>query len=211
MPHIHIGYNPHPWKRPQSLQGVFKHMANFTKQAIVQAFLELLNERPFDKITVTDIAQRCGVSRNTFYYHFQDIFDLVDQMFVMETERLLSTTTSFDDWREGVNQAMAFARENRPAVYHLYNSANRERLERYLYDIFYGMVRDFIDTQSKDLDVRKQDADDLAMFYAAAFEGVTKSWIRDSMNQDSDYIANVSRMIEGSIRTALERSVATRQ
>ena len=48
-------------------------MANFTKQAIETAFLQLLNEKPLNKISVRDIVEKCGINRNSFYYHFQDI------------------------------------------------------------------------------------------------------------------------------------------
>ena len=48
-------------------------MANFTKAAIMESFLRLLNEKKFDKITIKDIVSDCGVSRKTFYYYFEDI------------------------------------------------------------------------------------------------------------------------------------------
>ena len=48
-------------------------MANFTKNAIKASCLKLLNERPISKITVKDIVEDCGINRNSFYYHFQDI------------------------------------------------------------------------------------------------------------------------------------------
>ena len=56
-------------------------MANFTKKAILSTFQDLLLEKPFDKITVSAIVARCGISPNTFYYHFADIYDLLDQLF----------------------------------------------------------------------------------------------------------------------------------
>ncbi|MBR4090617.1 MAG: TetR/AcrR family transcriptional regulator, partial [Mogibacterium sp.] len=54
--------------------------SNFTKKAIQDAFLELLNEKPLGKITVKDISEKCGVNRNTFYYHYQDICMLLEEM-----------------------------------------------------------------------------------------------------------------------------------
>ena len=77
-------------------------MANFTKQAIETAFLQLLNEKPLNKISVRDIVEKCGINRNSFYYHFQDIYevlelicryDLVDQIAYREEE-------SFAHWME---------------------------------------------------------------------------------------------------------------
>ena len=61
-------------------------MAQFTKKAILDSFVELISERPFDKITVKDIVTRCGVNRNTFYYYFEDVYALVDELFQVETK-----------------------------------------------------------------------------------------------------------------------------
>ena len=53
-------------------------MPKFTKTAIMQSFVKLLDSTPFDRITVKDIVDDCGVNRNTFYYNFEDIYALVD-------------------------------------------------------------------------------------------------------------------------------------
>ncbi len=53
-------------------------MSGFTKEIIAKTFTELLDEKPMSKITVKDIVERCGVNRNTFYYHFRDIPDVVE-------------------------------------------------------------------------------------------------------------------------------------
>ena len=53
-------------------------MRQTTKEAIAQAFEGLLEKRSIDKITVKDIVAECGVNRQTFYYHFRDIYDLME-------------------------------------------------------------------------------------------------------------------------------------
>ena len=68
-------------------------MPQFTKRAIKDAFMSLLNERPFEKITVKDIIEKCGVSRNTFYYHFQDVYDLMGEILDDEMIRLEADNT----------------------------------------------------------------------------------------------------------------------
>ena len=62
-------------------------MAQRTKNAIRQSFMKLLAERPFDKITIGDIAQRSEITRNAFYYYYQDIYALVEDIFALELER----------------------------------------------------------------------------------------------------------------------------
>ena len=65
-------------------------MANFTKKAIEASFLKLLNERPLNKITVKDIVEDCGINRNSFYYHFDDIPSLMKGMIREEFEDIVS-------------------------------------------------------------------------------------------------------------------------
>ena len=52
-------------------------MAQQTKNAIRRAFIQLLNERPLDKISIKDIAEKGAVNRNTFYYYYADILSLI--------------------------------------------------------------------------------------------------------------------------------------
>ena len=49
-----------------------------TKQTIQASFRTLLMAKSLDKITVRDIVEDCGLTRNTFYYHYEDIYDLFD-------------------------------------------------------------------------------------------------------------------------------------
>ena len=70
-------------------------MAVRTKQAIRQAFIELLNERPLDKISVKDIAERSTVNRNTFYYYYADIYALVEEIFQTETQLFMDFLRSY--------------------------------------------------------------------------------------------------------------------
>ena len=55
-------------------------MSQLTKRAITESFMKLINQVPFDKITVKDIVEDCGVNRNTFYYHYSDIYALLDEI-----------------------------------------------------------------------------------------------------------------------------------
>ena len=52
-------------------------MSKLAKKALLQAFGELIEEKPFNKITITDITARCGLNRMTFYYHFDNIYELM--------------------------------------------------------------------------------------------------------------------------------------
>ena len=58
--------------------------SNLTKRALAAAMKELMEQMPFSKISVSDIAEQCGMNRKSFYYHFKDKYDLVNWIFDME-------------------------------------------------------------------------------------------------------------------------------
>jgi probable dihydroxyacetone kinase regulator len=181
-------------------------MAQFTKAAIMTSFVELLNERPFDKISVVDIAEKCGINRNTFYYYYTDVYALVDEIFGVETQKVIELNPASDTWQEAFMQATDFARKNRHAIYHLYNSAARDRLEDYLYDEMLVVVDAFVEKQAQGLNVDPTDKHDLAEFYTAAMVGLVTKWLRGGMKEDADaYIASMGRLLDGNIRFTFER------
>lgn len=58
--------------------------SNITKRALAAAMKHLMTEKPFHKITVSDICEVCGMNRKSFYYHFMDKFDLVNWIYDTE-------------------------------------------------------------------------------------------------------------------------------
>lgn len=77
-------------------------MSEITKKALVSSLIALCDEKKLNKITVQDIVNKCGVNRNTFYYHFADIYDLLDYMFRNEYEYVIGSIKSYSDLREGI-------------------------------------------------------------------------------------------------------------
>ena len=72
------------------------HMATFTRKAIMQTFLHILKNKPLDRITVKDICEQCEINRNTFYYYFKDIYDVLEAIFEDEVRLVM------DEAKEGV-------------------------------------------------------------------------------------------------------------
>lgn len=146
-------------------------MAVRTKQAIRQAFIELLNERPLDKISVKDIAERSTVNRNTFYYYYADIYALVEEIFQTETQLFMEKLHSYASWEEAFREATAFVSENKRAVHHLFNSGNRNILEHYYHKVTYAAMLSYVRGQAEGLSAAEEDIQALAQFYAAALSG----------------------------------------
>ena len=69
-----------------------------------------------DKITVKDIVETCGINRNTFYYYYKDVYDLIDDIFKLETERIISEKNQFETWTEELSSIVQIAMDNKKAI-----------------------------------------------------------------------------------------------
>jgi AcrR family transcriptional regulator len=182
---------------------------NFTKQAIVNTFLELLNEKPFAKITVTDIVNRCGINRNTFYYYYQDMFALVDELLKMDMQKILSHHDLRSSWTEGFLEATTLVRQNKTAFYHLYDSVNRERLEEYLFDLSRTTVSNFINDQAEGRNISQEDLNNLTLLYTVCIDGIILQWLHDGMKQSPEaFLAEMAPILDGITDELLKRAEA---
>ena len=182
-------------------------MANFTKQAIKDAFIKLLNEHPLKQITVRDIVEECGINRNTFYYHYHDIYDLLESLLHLEEKRIVANVATIQTLQQSFEESMRFVLLNRQAVYHVYYSVSRDVLASYLYNVSEICMRCYIENQCEGLDFDEKDLNDLVFLYASMLEGVVINIMREGLTRDvEDLIANAIRMLEGTARMALENS-----
>lgn len=120
-------------------------MASFTQKAIRDSFVKLLNERPLNQITVRDIVDDCGINRNTFYYYFQDLPQLLETIADEKAERIIQKYPTVESIEDCLNAAIGFALENRTAVMHIYHSINRDIYEQYLWRICEHTVTTYVD------------------------------------------------------------------
>ena len=175
-----------------------------TEKAIMEAFLLLLNQNPLDRITVKDIVNACGISRNTFYYHYQDIYDLLRATFASVVDRVLQEEVT--TWQESLRSCTSFALENRRAVYHVYRSAYREDLERSLYRVSEERMERLIRHMTADMAVSEEDIHYLTLFYKCAVTGILLEWLNADMRGDVErMISRMGVLLEGNLRLSLER------
>ena len=120
-------------------------MQNATKHALEASLKKLLLHKPLDKITISDITTDCGISRMTFYYHFKDIYDLVEWVCVEDGKRALQGKKTYDTWQEGMCQIFEAVLENKPFIMNVYRCVSRDRIENYLYKLTFGLIVDVVE------------------------------------------------------------------
>ena len=119
-------------------------MPSLAKQAVRTSFIKLLNQRPLSEITVRDIVEDCGVNRNTFYYHFRDIPQLLESIISEEGERLIREYPQIDSMEQCLEAVIGFSLANRNVVLHIYHSVNRDIYEQYQWRICRHAVETYL-------------------------------------------------------------------
>ena len=114
---------------------------NTTKQALEASLKKLLMHKSIDKITINDLTADCGISRMSFYYHFKDIYDLVEWVCVEDGRRALQDKKTYDTWQEGIGQIFDAVMENKPFILNVYRSISREKIENYLYKLTFDLKK----------------------------------------------------------------------
>lgn len=159
-------------------------MPNFTRKAIKLSFLKLLNERPLNQITIKDIVEDCGINRNSFYYHFEDLPSLIEEITEEIIDRIISEHPTIESFEECLNVAIAFGLQNKRAAYHIFNSVNRDILERHLLKICEYAVTAYINTTFADVPVKEQDKALIIRYFKCECFGQVIEWMNDGMKDD---------------------------
>ena len=159
-------------------------MANFTRDAIKASFIKLLEQRPLAQISVKDIVSDCGVNRNTFYYYFQDIPQLLEHIVEEDAERIIQKYPTVDSIEACLDAAVEFALAHRRAVLHIHNSVNRAVYEQYLWKVCEYAVGRYVDTLLTDHPMRNEDRDVLIQSEVYAAFGAVMYWLEHGMKED---------------------------
>ncbi len=179
----------------------------YSKLLLREEFVKLLNEKPFNKITITELVKNCELNRNTFYYYYTDLYGVLTEVFEDELGKITSGYYDGTTWNDTLLELTRFARENRKAVFHVYHSMQREELERFLYTFTERILRKYIDDECSGMDIDDFDEALIVKFFQMALTGMLIEWISNGMKQDIDFvIERMSLILEGNIKHLLENS-----
>lgn len=181
-------------------------MQKDTKVAIKETFLELLSTKPFDKITVRDIVETCGINRNTFYYYYSDIYDLLEEVFKKELTELLTVHQSKASWFKGFSKIANVAYSNKKIISNICSSRSYDYLESYMFKACSFVIVDLVNGVAEGMDVPSEDIEFIASFYEHAFFGTISEWFRTGMRETPDQLAQNFWLIASGIKQALQRS-----
>ena len=139
-------------------------MSEITKRAFASSLKKMLAKKPLEKIRIIDITEYCGVNRQTFYYHFKDIYDLLEWVYTNEATKALGEKKTYETWQQGFKQIFQYIVNNKEFVLTTFNSVSREYLERYLYNEVYLLLIGVVEEKAKGIPVREKDKSFIARF-----------------------------------------------
>lgn len=181
-------------------------MSQITKRALEASLKNLLLKKPVNKITIQDIAEDCGINRMTFYYHFKDIYDLIEWSCEEDARRAIEGNKTYDTWEQGFLNLFYAVEENKPFIMNVYRYVSREQIEQYLYRVVFDLLIDVVEECSQGLNVKKNDKRFIADFYKYGFVGLMLEWIQHDMKQDpKEIVSQLNILIDGDVKRALEK------
>lgn len=179
-------------------------MVNNTKYALEESLKNILKQKSFDKITIADLTSDCGISRMAFYYHFQDIYELVEWACIEDGKKALSDKNTYDTWQEGLTQIFEAVLDNKTFIMNVYKSVERKRIENFLYQLTYQLIMDVVDEKCAKDNLADEYKQFIADFYKYGFVGLMLDWIDGGMKEDYNRIVEqLSVTLHGNIANSI--------
>ena len=163
-------------------------MAKFTRQAIMYSMLKLLQEKSIDKITVKDICELCEINRNTFYYYYSDIYQVIEELLRFETDKSLKEDQKYESFHEDFVKRYHLILEYKKAVYNLYNSKNQDLILKYFQDITEDFVKKYVLKEVKGKKILPEDIKFIIDFYSSSIIGNTIRWMHKGMQEKQEQL-----------------------
>ncbi len=175
-----------------------------TKKAIAHGFKELLKEKGFDKITIQDITRACGLNRQTFYYHFQDKYELVDWIFYNEAISLISEELTYENWNQKVLLLLHHMKEESHFYVNMLKISMESGFQEYLFrvtkELFGNLILQIYDQ------IETEEIEFIASFYAFGISGTIIFWARNGMKESPEELVSQLRFLsEGTQKFAASR------
>lgn len=178
---------------------------NSTKLALEASLKNLLLKKPVDKITITDLTNDCGITRMAFYYHFKDIYDLIEWSCYEDASKALQGKKTYETWQEGLMQIFEAVMENKPFIMNVYHTLSREQIENYLFHLTRDLIMNVILECSKGLNIKSEEQSFIADFYKYSFVGVMLDWIKKGMKENyHEIVDDVCTTMSGNIKNSLQ-------
>lgn len=176
-----------------------------TKQTIQASFRTLLMAKSLDKITVRDIVEDCGLTRNTFYYHYEDIYDLFDDYLDVQLREVNAALPADSSWDAALQKLLNCVCQTPQMGRHIFFSRKHDAMRQYLSKVLNSVLDRYIDEEMRGLVITVDDRRMVCDTCCHALYGLIEQWLTgpDALLLQVR-LRRVTRSFEGAVRAALE-------
>lgn len=153
-----------------------------TKRAIADSLKQLCREKPFDKISISDITAVCGLNRQTFYYHFQDKYELLDWIYYNFTFKPLIEDISFENWEKKFMILLMQMKKNQ-SFYMNTIKCSVNYFEEYLFKILVTLFGSAIESLDEENRLSAGDRRMFSRFFSHGLCGTVIDWAMEGMKE----------------------------
>lgn len=182
-------------------------MSNLTKKALAEALKQSIQEKDLSDITISELTTMCDLKRQTFYYHFTDIYDLLKWLYTNEVIEEIKSDSTISSWQKCYSYIFNYIKNNKRLIIGTYNSIAREYFHNFLYLQTNEFVSKVIEEKSRLQNISSSNKAFLTNYYKNVLIGFIKDWIEDGMKEEPTIlIAKIDSILEGSIELFLKNS-----
>ncbi|WP_182200728.1 dihydroxyacetone kinase transcriptional activator DhaS [Paraliobacillus salinarum] len=160
-----------------------------TQKMIGQALKDLMEKKSFQKISVSDIMRQCDMRRQTFYYHFQDKYELLVWIYQSDTKEQIADFLDYERWDTILYQLFIYFNDHQLFYKNALSVTEQNDFNNYLFRelhvLFKQMVRDLTPMKSS------EQSDYMARFYSYGFVGIIKDWIESGCKHSPEMMRDV--------------------
>ncbi|MGN0659494.1 MAG: TetR-like C-terminal domain-containing protein [Emergencia sp.] len=181
-------------------------MSSLTERALAASLKKLLEKKTLDKITVKDITDDCGVNRQTFYYHFHDVYDLIEWIFSDLARQFTESCMEGNDWKEGMQILIEAMMKNKAFIINTFYSINRRQLDTFLQNQARPSLSVIARSYAEGMIIDEEDFDFVVDVFTFGLVGILTQWVSNGM--DEEFVQKLSRfylLVDGTMEGTLEK------
>ena len=167
------------------------------KAVIADTFSQMLDKEDIDKITVTKLIGECHISRQTFYYHFKDIMDVLEWTFKRATEELVQRSLKPEDNIVALKESAIFIRQNRTKLERLLYSRRWVEIENLLTEAAVAYLAEMARNKVPEISLSFDELEIMLKFYACGMVGVLMQYMVKPHLDEEKLIIQIEKIITG--------------
>ena len=164
--------------------------SRFTKYMIAQGMKTLLEKNSFEDISVANIAKQCNISRNTFYYHFKDKYDIISWIFYSEITPIIGET-NLDNWTDGLLSLCKYMQQNKSFYIKVLHVQGQNSFTEGLIEFYSNLVENLLFEAKAEQIISQNQVQVLSHFYAFGLTGVLMNWAKNGMEGDPEPVVTM--------------------